>query len=150
MRRTFVILLALVSMAGCARKPAVTIEQVQETEASTSLSQRVFPPRCEEIPVPDYPEVAMDLRPDKVSIRVDFVIDRDGAAQHVRATPVGSSPGQEPYVQASIEAAGRIRCKPGWSPPRPGSGNHGPRLRDYRSSLIFHFLKDEREANVSF
>jgi hypothetical protein len=149
-RRTFAVLLAVASMLGCARKPAVTIEQVQETEGSASKSQRVFPPRCEEIPVPGYPEVAMDRRPDKVSVRVDFVIDRDGVPQHVRATPVVSSPGQEPYVQASIEAADRIRCKPAWSPPRPGSGDHGPRLRDYRSSLIFHFLKDEREANVSF
>jgi hypothetical protein len=139
-------------MLGCARKPAVTVEQIHETttRAPVSLSQRVFPPRCEEIPIPDYPDVNFEKRPDRVSVRVDFTIDDDGVPKNLHALAVDPSPWDEPYVRASIEAAGRIRCEPAWSPPRPGSDDLQPRPREYKSSLIFHFLRDERKAKVAF
>lgn len=151
MSRTFLALFTVISV-GCAEKPVVTIEQVHATQTRTagSLSQRVFPPTCEEIPVPDYPGVGVEQRPEQVSVRVDLTIDEVGVPKNLRATPLSPSPWDESYVRASIEAAGRIRCEPAWSPPGPESDDLEPRPREYRSSLIFHFFRDEKQARVAF
>jgi hypothetical protein len=146
----FVVLLTVASVLGCAHRPAVTIEQVEEIQAPSSLSQRVFPPRCEEFPVPDYPEVNMEQRPERVSVRVDFTMDEEGVPKNVRAAAINPSPLDDPYIRTSIEAVGRIRCEPAWSPPSPGSDNLGRRPREYKSSLIFHFHRDEKKAGVAF
>ncbi len=128
------------------------MEQAHDAHATptASLSQRVFPPRCEEIPLPAYPDTDVEQRPERVSVRVDFTIDEEGVPRDRRATPLRPSPWDELYISASLDAVDRIRCEPAWSPPRPGSEDLGPRPREYRSSVIFHFFRDEKQARIDF
>jgi hypothetical protein len=126
------------------------MEQVHDTQSTstTALSQRVFPPRCEEIPLPAYPDTDVKQLPERVSVRVDFTIDEEGVPRNPRATSLSPSPWDELYISASINAVGSIRCEPAWSPPKPGSDDLQHRLREYQSSVIFHFFRDEKHARI--
>jgi hypothetical protein len=141
--------LLLVVLGACA-KPAVTIEQVRRdtSTASRNLIGQVNPPACGTLPVPAYPELAVRQRPEHVAVRVDLTIDEQGLPTRVRASVVEPVEPTQPFVDASLDAANRIRCKPAQSLERADDKGLVIRNHVYKSSLVFHFHRDEKDATV--
>jgi hypothetical protein len=150
MRKAIVAIFVVVLIPSCTRRTAVTMEQVHDTQSKSTVAlyQRGFPPRCEEIPLPAYPDTEAEQRPERVSVRVEFTISKEGVPRNLRATSLSPSTWDELYIGASLNAVERIRCEPAWSPPRPDSDDFRSRPREYRSSVIFHFFRDEKQARI--
>jgi hypothetical protein len=74
-----IVALLLPVAQGCAKRSAVTVEQVHDRQPAAAREgpPRLFPPRCPELPTAVYPDIAQDERPDHVAVRVDLVIDEN-------------------------------------------------------------------------
>ncbi len=144
--RTLLAILVLVVAAACATRPLVQVElpQVQPAE-----SLKVFPPQCEEIPLALYPDVERDERPEQVTVKVTFTIDKLGRVEDVSAGGVGEMDRSEPYLAASIAAAGTLRCKPAARLAGESSEALAFQPIPYRSSFVYHFFRDEKKARVA-
>jgi hypothetical protein len=143
--RALCAVLTLLAVTACASKPVVQLEHPQG-DAPTSLE--VAPPQCEEFPLPGYPEVEADRRPEKISVQVSFTIDRLGRTVGVSGEVPGKSELAGPYLEAAVAAAEAIRCKPAARVTQVGEDGVTFRPIPYRSSLVYHFFRDERQVQV--
>ncbi len=141
---------ALAAGPACRKTPAVEVEQVYELPRSSDSRPRVLPPRCQELPKAPYPDLPFDVRPIKLSVRVDFTLDESGKPEHLEPTVLDRPDNPASFVRAAVAAAELIRCEPAARLPRPGMGETAPVPQKYRSSVICHFFRDEREAGASF
>lgn len=143
---------ALLLGAGCAKKPAVTVEQVHEAGPPPGRGElpKMFPPRCEELPTADYPDVPADVRPETVSVRVDLTIDKTGRSANLRATVLDECDGSVAFVEAALAAARKITCEPALSMPSPDADRILPDAIEYNSSVIYRFYRDEQDAHATF
>jgi hypothetical protein len=145
-------LAALLLGAGCAKKPAVTVEQVHEVGPPPGRGElpNMFPPRCEELPTADYPDVPADLRPETVSVRVDLTIDKTGRSANLRATALDEFEGSAAFVEAALAATRKITCEPALRMPSPDADRILPDPVEYNSSVIYRFYRDEQDARATF
>jgi hypothetical protein len=141
---------ALLTLGGCARRPLVQVEQLPE-EADREATEQAYPPQCEEIPLPVYPDVEPRDRPELVTVRVDFTIDTLGRIQDLEASTIKGPAGASPFVETSLAAARTFKCRPALRLTRPYPDSDGVAMRPipYRSSLIFHFHRDEKQVHAT-
>lgn len=143
--RSLVVLGLLV--CGCAR-PLVELEQPYAV--SSRAESRVVAPQCAEFPLPPYPDVPPRDRPDQVTVKVGFTIGATGRIRDVEAEVLRGAEGVEaaPFVTASLAAAALIHCRPAVRLPAAGAEDLTPQPIDYRSSVLYHFLRDEELART--
>ena len=143
--RTLLAILMLIAAAACA-KPLVEVE-LPHVQAVKSL--KVFPPQCEKIPLALYPDLERDERPEEVTIKVTFTMNKLGRVEDVSAEGVGEVARPEPYLAASIDAAATLRCKPAARLAGESSEALAFQPIPYRSSFVYHFFRDEKKAHVA-
>ena len=145
--RTLLIPLALLLATGCTR-PLVQLEQPYADSAPGS--RRVIAPHCADIPLPPYPDVPVRDRPEKITVEMKFLIDETGRVKDLQAKVIGkeSDLDPEPFRRASITAAATIHCRPAVRLPAPGAETLEPQPIPYRSSFLYHFLRDEEQAQA--
>ncbi len=144
--RALLAVLVLVAASACATRPLVEVER-PEVRAVESL--KVFPPQCEKIPLALYPDLERDERPEEVTIKVTFTINKLGRVEDVSAEGVGEMARPEPYLAASIDAAATLRCKPAARLAGESSEALAFQPIPYRSSFVYHFFRDEKKARVA-
>ena len=132
--------------AACISTPLVQLEQPQG-EAPPTLE--VAPPQCEGFPLPAYPaEIEPERRPEKVSVQVAFTIDRSGRTTDVSGEVLAGDGVADTFLQAAVAAAATLRCKPAARITRVGEEGMRYVHIDYRSSLVCHFYRDERQVRL--
>ena len=109
----------------------------------------MFPPQCEEIPLPLYPNVERSQRPVRITVRVSFTIDRLGRIADLSAEEVGEADRPEPFLAASVAAARTLHCKPAARLAGQSSGTLAFQPIPYRSSFVYRFFRDEKKARVA-
>lgn len=145
-----VLLLATVS---CARKSAVTVEQVyagQEISEDDRTLPRLHPPNCGPLPEAEFPDLPLGDLPEKISIRVDLIIDKEGRANKLNVTVLDHENPPRAFVEAALSAAARLDCLPALQMPSPDSDGILPTAVEYASSIVYRFYRDERKAKASF
>jgi hypothetical protein len=145
--------LVLLSATSCARKSAVTVEQVYEgqelCEEDRSLP-KLHPPKCGPLPEAEYPELPREHLPERVAVRVDLIIDTEGKATKLRATVLDREGVPRAFVDAALAAARRFDCLPALQMPSPDSDRILPTAVEYASSVVYRFYRDEKSAKASF
>jgi hypothetical protein len=144
--RGLLAILLLVTATACAAKPLVEVEHPRGRPVESS---KVSPPQCEEIPLPPYPDVERDERPEQVTVKVTFTIDKLGRTEEVSAERVGEVDRPEPYLAAAVDAARTLRCKPAARLAGESSETLAFQPIPYRSSFVYHFFRDEKKARVA-
>jgi len=142
----------LVTM-NCARKPAVTVEQVydgQEISEDDRTLPKLHPPKCGPLPEAEYPELPLEDEPEMISVRVDLVIDAEGNPTKLHATVLDHENPPEAFAEAALAAARRFDCLPALRMPSPDSDRIIPTAVEYASSILFRFYRDEKSAKSSY
>ena len=142
------VLVAMALTVSCAKKPGVSIEQLYEANLrETGSADSVTPPWCRELPGAIYPsDLALDERPDRVDVRVELTLDEFGKPRNIKTVVLDDIADPEPFERAARMAAEELRCVPAIRPPAPESGRDIAATIAYRTSLLFHFYRDGREA----
>ena len=150
-KRLVLVVTVLLLCCACASKndPLVMVDMVPDDPSSTprksTLASMIFPPVCEELDMPDYPESLVDLDLPPVSVSATLTISREGLAQDLVPTLLDETEYADTFIHAVKTAVALWRCEPAGRPPRPGNNELEIQPVNYRARVVFHFYSDSSQ-----
>jgi hypothetical protein len=150
-KRLVLVVTVLLLCCACASKndPLVMVDMLPDDAPSTprksTLANMIFPPVCEELDMPGYPESLVDLDLPPVSVSATLTISKEGKAQDLVPTLLDETDYPDMYIDAVKAAVARWRCEPAGRPPRPRNNELEVQPVDYRAKVVFHFYSDSSQ-----